>query len=1007
MTKNNLNIGAVLFHVYEGVEYKISGRIVGINENDETCTMKFANGRVETGIPMSEVFVNEGIVDKIKQYGKRVIDWIVQKVKGFVCFLAPGGKVSGNSFLNPINMFAAYGKGEFNPAIKMFPSAELVEAGRNYGVSIPAADDDDILTEACNRDIERINEYWTRVMNVAGTTDKTVEESVNYVNKKYYKTSRLFEAMCESKKETMRQLNEDKEANPTGIFSMDQVADFYKRKNYGKRVNTKELKGAIKTNIERQLKVNTRLEIKELEDEAQEEGLSANDQEYLESALKAVNSTKPFERKPALIWGAPGIGKTSIVRQVLKDMKRTSNGVMNLSIVEVNCAQMQKDDFTLPDKTTMDAFAEDGSEIRIRRMEHVPLSWLPVYMPTGNEAQDQWWENYYAGCCNRIEQKPQYATNHPNSRDDLVSFEKGDGSREGANGLRYLVDSQGDRYTGGILFFDEVARMEGATQSKMMAICHGTLDEYKMANSWGVIGASNRAEDDPQQDVEATTQPAWVDRWDDYLFVPEMEEWIEWARQTGDDGLVNVHPDIVDFIEYGGEKVWYSAIMFGSYDREMEQLAKDKKFADPNFKYDGADSIRHDENKVRNLYQQIISLDDDEATEKTLDPRYGTRITYTPRAWTQISKNFNDILKGILKFNVDKEWKYRGCLKKSRDEYDVNYIHPNVLTEAIHQIPDEYWPEIVSQYCPGFRVRGKKMSDYEKDEIINQIMINLIEVGTGSDQSLPSIMYKEYQKWRKLFADPEVINSIYNNAELPGDKGEQDKIPYQNAGGFQWKKDTATVLKVINYILAQYPGDGVGDFMEYIDYVNGALSNYGDEFAVLANSKNAKTEQKIKEITKNSFTPTTPYDEKGLTEFLTIIPASGDKYMLFPIKKLSDDNKKILWHLINTYEFYRYILNFAKYLCRMSLNGTSFSMSQLYTSKKETMPVQQMIQSNILKGNQEALKKQTDFNKKCNGILAAMKNDDITAMIQISGVYQMIKAMMSHCFNGNIKKNAQ
>ena len=166
------------------------------------------------------------------------------------------------------------------------------------------------------------------------------------------------------------------------------------------------------------------------------------------------------------------------------------------------------------------------------------------------------------------------------------------------------------------------------------------------------------------------------------LYRPTFEEWLQWAEQKSDNKNSNVNPIFLDFIKWTGEKVLY--------------------------------------------------------------PQNGTHDRYSPRGWADISKKFDDILKGILNKNDDLDWDYYGCLDKSKDEYKVNYIHPNVLSEAIRHIPEECWPDIISHYCPNFRIRGKEINEDEKVEVINNIMIGRVEVGTHSEHSLPSKMFKEY-----------------------------------------------------------------------------------------------------------------------------------------------------------------------------------------------------------------------------------------------------------------------
>ena len=227
------------------------------------------------------------------------------------------------------------------------------------------------------------------------------------------------------------------------------------------------------------------------------------------------------------------------------------------------------------------------------------------------------------------------------------------------------------------------------------------------------------------------------------LYRPTFEEWLQWAEQEDDSGTPNVNPQIVDFIRWAGEKVLYDSILCGSYDRELGILNDAQLWPDKNYRYEGAELTKASEEKKKEISKQLNNLGKDEIGSP-LDPRKNRFIHYNPRKWKEISDSYDGILMGILIKNDDSDWDYLGCLDKSEDEYNVNYIHPNVLSEAIRHIPEERWPSIITKYLPNFHIQGKEITDCEKDEFINNIMIHVIEVGTRSEQSLPSIMFKEY-----------------------------------------------------------------------------------------------------------------------------------------------------------------------------------------------------------------------------------------------------------------------
>ena len=73
--------------------------------------------------------------------------------------------------------------------------------------------------------------------------------------------------------------------------------------------------------------------------------------------------------KPLMIWGAPGIGKTQIVKAVLE-----ANGGGRL--IDIQTSKMAPDDWALPAIAKMEAGEMKALDL--------PKSWLPVYKPTGD-----------------------------------------------------------------------------------------------------------------------------------------------------------------------------------------------------------------------------------------------------------------------------------------------------------------------------------------------------------------------------------------------------------------------------------------------------------------------------------------------------------------------------------------------------------------------------------------------------------------------------------------------
>jgi len=177
----------------------------------------------------------------------------------------------------------------------------------------------------------------------------------------------------------------------------------------------------------------------------------------------AINNPK---ERPLMIWGAPGIGKTQIVKVVLKNMEGKRR------LIDVQTSKMAPDDWALPAiyKTS------EGDMAAI----DLPKSWLPVYKP---------------------------------STDPKVDAARNDAANEG---------------DGGVIFFDELSRAAPSVQNTCLKIMdEKIIGDQKLGSKWTVIAASNRTDDDPDSDI--SFGKALGNRFSQINYVPDFKSWKEWA----------------------------------------------------------------------------------------------------------------------------------------------------------------------------------------------------------------------------------------------------------------------------------------------------------------------------------------------------------------------------------------------------------------------------------------------------------------------------------------------
>ena len=236
-----------------------------------------------------------------------------------------------------------------------------------------------------------------------------------------------------------------------------------------------------------------------------------------------------------LIFGAPGIGKSTVPNAVVKAYnKNISNPNDKISLININCANIKPGDFMMPTmpkevnivsdlESFKDAFPQASAaiaELNPKQKEEIanmishsgqfkatdaPKSWLPSYRPTGNDFIDK-----------------------------LLN--------DAANGGVYDEDGQSMKVGGGgIILFDEFLRCDPDVFGELMNFLQDRkLNGWQLGDRWAIIACSNRPVDDGQvAEVWNGWFPAARDRWDRMIqLVPTVEEWKEWARSKGCDELI-------------------------------------------------------------------------------------------------------------------------------------------------------------------------------------------------------------------------------------------------------------------------------------------------------------------------------------------------------------------------------------------------------------------------------------------------------------------------------------
>ena len=196
-----------------------------------------------------------------------------------------------------------------------------------------------------------------------------------------------------------------------------------------------------------------------------------------------------------MIWGAPGIGKSAILRNVLRELK---GDFPDYRLIVKTLSNETPDNFTLPTYV----YKEDGTAAELETTLNdngsgngkystkektpiaatdVPKTWMPVYKPTGDE----------------------------------------------------LMDEEMDAALGhGLLFIDELSRATPQVLNVVLPLVNeGDFNGYKLGSGWSIVVASNREED--EESGQSNIGNALANRFAQVYYEPTCKTWRKWADKQG------------------------------------------------------------------------------------------------------------------------------------------------------------------------------------------------------------------------------------------------------------------------------------------------------------------------------------------------------------------------------------------------------------------------------------------------------------------------------------------
>ena len=248
----------------------------------------------------------------------------------------------------------------------------------------------------------------------------------------------------------------------------------------------------------------------------------------LNQAIKNVPAYKDEDYGGAiLIWGAPGIGKSTIPKAIIKEWNDNHDVNNQKSVMVVECGNLTVDGFSLPlpMTKTMGEYMEEHpkieSQLREQGYDIDKDAFLNKEIKVSGEALKTWLPCYKESTIDaENEIRNAIANGH------IVRKRKG-------GKLRVTETTEG-----GILLFDEFFRAnESIFKILMQFILTRTFnDEYILGDKWAIIACSNRPADDEEVAMGFESTGAVVGTrfgGGQYNFIPDFDDWKKWAIKDG------------------------------------------------------------------------------------------------------------------------------------------------------------------------------------------------------------------------------------------------------------------------------------------------------------------------------------------------------------------------------------------------------------------------------------------------------------------------------------------
>ena len=264
-----------------------------------------------------------------------------------------------------------------------------------------------------------------------------------------------------------------------------------------------------------------------------------------------------------LIWGAPGIGKSTIPNALLSEWNKNKDIYNKKSVLVIECGELTVDGISIPVSTTK----KFKDLVKCKPFRVNLFKKLKKY-----EIDEKKFESYLnteiKGAADIVKD---YLPFYKLSDDNIENIVNNDWAN-GQNIIEY--DDEGNYNTyrsteGGLIIFDEFFRAnENIFKVIMQVILNRRISgNYVLGDKWAIIACSNRPEDDKESKKGLKSTGAVLGTRfgaGQFNFIPDFNSWQKWALDKGGFDSATIQ-FLRSKVNGDGENVYWHTIKPGEY----------------------------------------------------------------------------------------------------------------------------------------------------------------------------------------------------------------------------------------------------------------------------------------------------------------------------------------------------------------------------------------------------------------------------------------------------------